>query len=65
MIDLHPVIKNPALLRQRLIMAEILARRGQGPLALGSYVSLRRPPIPSFIPARATHNESIQDRTDG
>lgn len=45
MINLHNVLRDPARLRQRLIMAEILARRGQGPLALFSYVAAnkRRP----------------------
>ena len=42
MINLHDALRDPARLRQRLIMAEILARRGQGPLALFSYAAANK-----------------------
>ena len=65
MIDLHPVLQDPSRLRQRLIMAEVLARRGHGPLALGSYVSAHKPPMPSAAPLRSAPRKSTQGTADG
>ena len=65
MIDLRPVLSDRALLRRRLIMAEILARRGQGPLALGSYVSAHQPGRRPRAMRETSNPPSTQRNSDG